>query len=142
MLEGGKRLIVRGLVREIEQYFRLGYAAKTDLKLVAWSDEAVTLAWFPGEEVPTNLIECRNSANGEALIRLISGKVDDRFVVFTDGFWADESRSAIRYWKDNLGRDALRIVKVGADANPKLKGSDVFEAEDLFAALDGWSEKW
>ncbi len=40
-----------------------------------------------------------------------------------------------------MAPDALRIVKVGADANPKLGGGDVFEVEDFFAAMEGWLDK-
>jgi hypothetical protein len=36
--------------------------------------------------------------------------------------------------------DTLRIIKIGTDANPQLKGTDVFSSEELFAALDGWQE--
>ncbi len=47
MLEGGKRLIVRGLVRQVEQFLRLGYGPKKDLKLVLWNDEAASQTWNP-----------------------------------------------------------------------------------------------
>lgn len=33
MVEGGKRLIMRGLVRQVEQFLRLGYGAKRDLRV-------------------------------------------------------------------------------------------------------------
>jgi hypothetical protein len=138
MLEAGKRLVVRSLVREVEQYFRLGYAGKTDIKLVAWNQDAKVLPWSPGDEVPAGLLECRDSADGDALVQLLADQIDAKFMVFTDGFWSNESRGAIKRWKDEHGQSALRIVKVGADANPKLKGPEVFEAEEFFAALDGW----
>lgn len=138
MAEAGKRLIVRGLVREVEQYFRLGHAGKPDIRLVAWRRDATVLSWSPGDEVPIELFECRDSADGDALVRLLSDHGDDRFVVFTDGFWADESRGAIKRWMDAHDRGSLRILKVGTDANPRLKGPEVFEPEDFFAAVDGW----
>ena len=138
MIEGGKRLVMRGLVRQVEQFHRLGYAPKRDLKLVLWSDETMSHAWNPGEEVPAELFECTGSADGEQLVGLLGAPVDDFFLILTDGFWSDESRSAIKRWKDSIRPNALRIIKVGADANPKLKGADVFEADDLLSALDGW----
>jgi hypothetical protein len=141
MLEAGKRLIVRSLVREVEQYIRLGYGAKPDIKLVAWNNDAKSLAWSPEDEVPVDLFDCKNSADGEVLAKLLGGRADDRFIVLTDGFWSDESRVAIERWKEGLSLDALRVIKAGADANPKLKGSDVFEAEDFFAAMNGWLDK-
>jgi hypothetical protein len=138
MLEAGKRLIVRSLVREVEQYIRLGYGAKPELKLVAWNNDAKMLAWSPEDEVPVGLFDCTNSADGVVLAKLPGDQADDRFIVLTDGFWSGESRVAVKRWKEGLSLDGLRFIKVGADANPKLKGSDVFEAEDFFAAMDGW----
>jgi hypothetical protein len=138
MLEAGKRFVVRGLVHEAEQYLRLGYATASDIVLVAWNDEVRSLAWSLGDEVPAELFDCGNSADGEVLEKLLGSQADDRFIILTDGFWSDESRAAIRRWKEGLSLDALRVIKVGADANPRLKGSEVFEAEDFFAAMDGW----
>jgi hypothetical protein len=139
MVESGKRLIVRGLVRQVEQYHRLGYAAPVDLKLVTWHAEARQIPWVPGDEVPHDVFECRGSAEGAALVQLLSnsGPVD-HFMIFTDGFWSDEAQAAIMSWKAKLDPKALRVIKIGADANPKLKGDDVFESEAFFAAMDGW----
>jgi hypothetical protein len=141
MLESGKRLVVRGLVREVEQFIRLGYGTKPDIKLVAWNNEAKSLAWSPEDEVPGDLVDCESSADGEVLTKLLSGQADDRFIILTDGFWADEPRDDVERWEEVLGRDALRVIKVGADANSKLKGPDVFAAEDIFAAMDGWLDE-
>lgn len=138
MIEGGKRLVVRGLVREVEQYCRLGYAPQTDLRLVAWRDEAMTLPWQPGDEVPAEQLECHGSGNASSLIQLVGSAADDRFLILTDGFLTDESAGELKRWRAELAGDALRVVKVGADANPKLSGFGVFEPEDFFAALDGW----
>ncbi len=139
MLEAGKRLVVRGLVRQIEQYVRLGYAAETELKLVAWQNEAAVIPWAPGDEVPMQLLECKGSADGEALMRLFSSHVPgNRYMLFTDGFWTEKGRLAIKQWRSQLDPNALRVIKIGADANPKVKGSDVFESEAFFAAFDGW----
>lgn len=139
MLEAGKRLVVRGLVRQVEQYVRLGYAAETDLKLVAWHTDATVIPWAPGDEVPPHVFECRGSADGAALLRLFSGsRPGNTFVLFTDGFWSENSRIAIKQWKAELEPNALRVIKIGADANPKLKGADVFDSEAFFAAFDGW----
>jgi hypothetical protein len=142
MIEAGKRLVVRGLVRQFVQYIRLGYAVETDLKLVAWHTEAVEIPWAPDDEVPPHIFECRGSADGAALVRLLSGpRHGDKFVLFTDGFWSDSSRVAIKQWKAELDPNALRTIKIGVDANPKLKGADVFESEAFFAAVDGWLEQ-
>ncbi len=138
MIEGGKRLIVRGLVRQVEQFFRLGYGPTRELQLVLWADEATTQRWDPRDELPLELFECKGSAEGAALVELLGSSSDSSVLILTDGFWSDESHEAVKEWKNHLPHDALRILKVGADANPRLKGHDVFEAEDFFSAMDGW----
>jgi hypothetical protein len=137
MLEGGKRLIVRGLVRQIEQFVQLGYGGGRDIKLVAWNNLATSVDWSVGDEVPSVMLECDGSSDAKALARFFEQEVDedDRVAVMTDGFWSHGTRTAIDQWRDGRG---LRIFRVGADANPKLEGAEVFEVEDFFAAMDGW----
>ena len=89
----------------------------------------------------SSLFDCSGSADGNALVRLVGTPTDDKFLLLTDGFWPDESHAAIKRWKDVMAPGALRVIKVGADANPKLRGSDVFEAEDFLNAMEGWLDK-
>ncbi len=139
MSEGGKNLITRGIARAVEQYVRLGYGC-ADLKLVAWSQEASVVEWSPGKEFPPELLVCERIANAEALITLNGKQPDGKVLLITDGFWAQDDAKALKRWKESLQQGTLRVIKIGADANPHLKGMDVYAAEDLFAALDGWLE--
>ena len=139
MSEGAKHLIARGVARVTEQYFRLGYGS-ADLKLVAWNKEARFVDWIPDKEFPPEMLVCESAANAEALITLLEGQTDGKFLLITDGFWSLDDAKALKRWKAGLPRDTLRFIKIGADANPHLKGADVFAAEELFAALDGWLE--
>lgn len=138
MVEGGKRFIVRGLIRQVEQFFRLGHAPRVDLRLVAWQDRAVQLAWEAGDDVPTGQLECKGQADARDLTRLLGASAGDRYLILSDGYWTDESRRELKRWRESLSGDAVRILKIGADANPKLTGPDTFETEDFFAAMDGW----
>lgn len=138
MAESGKNLIVRGLVRAIEQYFRLGYAAKAQLRLVWWGDYAVPLDWHPNTEVPESVFANQGSADGESLRQLLADESDARVLILSDGYWTDASRRAIKELRASLGRDALRVIRVGSEANHRLQGTDVFPSEDLLQALDGW----
>lgn len=140
MVEAGKRLIVCGLVREIEQFVRLEYGGDRDIELIAWSDEAARVEWSVNDEVPTALLECHGSSDARALVRFLEVSVDedDRVAVMTDGFWTEGSRTAIDRWREK-GR--LRFFTIGADANPRLKGADVFKVEDFFAAMNGWLDE-
>jgi hypothetical protein len=139
MSESGKYLIARGVVRATEQYFRLGYGC-ADLKLVAWSKEARVVEWIPNKEFPPEMLVCERAANTEALISLLGEHPDGRVLLITDGFWSQDDVKALKRWKESLQQDTLRIMKIGADANPQLKVAAAFAAEDLFAALDGWLE--
>ena len=139
MSEGGKHLIASGVARTTEQYFRFGYGC-ADLRLVAWNKEARAVEWIPDREFPPEMLVCGKAAYAEALINLLGEQPDGKVLLITDGFWSQDDAKALKRWKECLQQDTLRIIKIGADANPQLKGSEVFAAEDLFAALDGWLE--
>lgn len=139
MGELGKLWIARSVARAIEQYNRLGYS-RADLRLIAWGREARALDWNSDQEFPPELLMPTGSVNAEALISLCPAEPDSKIALLTDGFWTLADAREIRLWRENLPPDTLRVIKIGADANPQLKGSDVFSAEDFFAALDGWLE--
>jgi hypothetical protein len=141
MLENGKCLITRGMALTIEQYFRFGYG-KGEIKLIAWSKEARIVEWVSGNEYPKEMLECKGAANAKALIELLGEQIDGKVLLLTDGFWKRDVEKDLKRWKRNLMRDnTLRVIKIGADANTHLNGFDLFYAEDLFAALDGWAER-
>ena len=75
-----------------------------------------------------------------ARLALLGEQPKDKVMLITDGLWARDDTKALKRWKDSLPPDTLRVIKIGADANPQLKGADVFIAEDVLAALDGWLE--
>jgi hypothetical protein len=139
MSEGGKCLIARGVARAVEQYLRLGYGC-ADLKLVAWNEESRVVDWIPDEEFPSEMLVCESAAKLKALIALLGQHPEGKILLITDGFWSQDNVKGLKHLKESLQQNSLRIIKIGADANPQLKGASVFAAEDLFAALDGWME--
>ena len=140
MSENGKHLIMRGLARSVEQYYRLGYG-KGEIKLVAWNKEARIVEWVSDNEFPPEMLNCTGFANAESLIELLGEQPDGKLLLMTDGFHTPENEKKLKRWKSKLlPDDALRIVKIGADADTQLKGADVFTPEDLFAILDNWAE--
>jgi hypothetical protein len=139
MGELGKLWIARGVARAIEQYSRFGYC-RADLRLIAWGCEARVLDWTSDQEFPPELLMPTGSSNAKALISLCPAEPDSKIALLTDGFWTPADTREIRLWRETLPPDTLRFIKIGADANQQLKGSDVFSAEDFFAALDGWIE--
>ncbi len=139
MGEWGKLLITRGVARAMEQYLRLGYGS-ADLKLVAWCSEARVIDWRSDQEFPLESLGSAGAASAKALASLLEIKSSGKILLLTDGFWSHEDAKELKRWRQCLPPDTIRIIKIGADANPHLKGKDVFAAEDLFAALDGWLE--
>lgn len=138
MIEGGKRLIARGIVRAIEQFIRLGYAS-ADLVLIGVGDEAAEVGWDANNEFPAELLISRGSFNVTAFTQLL-GSQAERVVILTDGSWTRESERMLRKWNDTLPQDTLRIIQIGADTSRFLKDLNVFSTENVFAALDGWLE--
>lgn len=139
MAELGKYLAARGVVRAIGQYLLLGHSS-ADLKLVVWSSEARVIDWTPDQELPDEMRATQSSANADALVALLGNEPASRILIISDGFWSQAAAKVMRRWKQSLPPDAIRLIKIGADANPHIEGADVFAAEDLFAALDGWLE--
>jgi hypothetical protein len=137
MSEGGKHLIARGVARATEQYLRFGYGC-ADLRLVAWGNEARVVEWIPNDEFPQEMMVCEGAANAETLITLLGEQPDGKVLLITDGFWSQDDAKVLQRWKKSLPMDALRVIKIGADADPQLRGADVFAAADMFAALEGW----
>ena len=133
MSENSKYLIVRNLVRSVEQYYRLGYGT-CELKLISWNNEARIIEWNQNDEFPPEMLESKDTINTESLIKFLDGQPDGKILLISDGFLTD----AFKKWKNKLPVDTMRIIKVGADTDIMLKGKDIFLAEDLFAALDSW----
>lgn len=137
MVEGGKCMLTRGIARAVEQYVRLGYGT-VDIKLVLWNTDATIVEWNPDDEFPDQLLKCGGSANATVLCELLGTKPNGKILLLTDGWWSRDDVASLKKWKRTLLSDTLRILKIGSDANPLLKGHDVFSADDFFDALDGW----
>lgn len=141
MGDGGKPFLMRTAVMAVVQWAWLGYG-RAEIRLCAWASEARYFqGWSAKHEFPAELLSCGGASNGAALIQLLGKKLDGKVLLLTDGFWSREDVKIFKQWKESLLPDTLRIIKIGADANPQLKGPDVFAAEDLFAALDCWLQK-
>ena len=137
MIESGKRFIVRNLIRTVDQCYRL-QKSSPEIKIVAWSENPVIAQWQPGQEVPGEIVSCKGSVAGNDLVEKLAG-AEGYFMVFTDGYWPADTRKAIGGWSRGLPQGHFRIIKIGEDADPRLKGPSVFEAEDLLSALKGWA---
>lgn len=140
MGDGGKPFAMRTVVMAIAQWVQLGYGG-AEIRLSSWASETNDfLDWSAKDEFPAELLSCDGSSNWETLIKLLGEKPEGKVLIFTDGFWTKEGAKILRQWKELLPPDTLRIIKIGADANPQLKGTDVFAVDDFFSALDGWLE--
>ena len=137
MVEDGRRFIVRNIVRTVDQYYRLR-GKKPDLFVVRWSSNVAVVRWNLGQDFPEQMLVCGGEASGSCLVDEFSKAVDGYFMVITDGYWTRETTKQILTWSRSLPDGHFRIVKIGVDANPKIKGPSVFSGEDLLGALEGW----
>ena len=136
MSENGKPLLLRGVAREIEQFIRLGYAS-CEIKLVFWNETAAICDWNPDDDFPEQMYNCRGRTNMAALRDMLEAS-NGKMILLTDGWWSKEDSQLFKRWKNSMMPDTLRIIKIGGDANPLLKGDDVFSSDNFFDALDGW----
>lgn len=140
MSDDGKPFIMRTLATTVAQWVWIG-KGHTEITLWTWSSEVRCISsWSSKSEFPAELLSCGGSANSAALIQLLGDEPGGKILLLTDGFWSRDDAKTLKRWKDCLPSDTLRIIKIGADANPKLKGIDVFSPEEIFDALDGWQE--
>lgn len=138
MAEAGKPFIVRTAVMTIAALVRLGYA---DVKTVlcGWSDAACEVCeWEVGDEYPISLLDCDGRSNVGALVEFFESRPEGRILILSDGFWTRKDQMTLSKWRETFSEGALRIVRVGADSNPRLKGAHVYLVEDLLAAVEDW----
>ena len=139
MSEGGKPFITRTAVTTIAQWIHLA-GGGVQVRLCAWGSEAVFSDWTITDDYPEHMLVCGGTSNATALTRRLGDSPDGKVLLLTDGFWSSTETRHLKQWRAGLPHDSVRVIKTGADANPQLKGPDVFLAEALFAALDGWLE--
>lgn len=140
MGESGKLFTQRTVVTSIAQWVCFGYA-RAEIILCGWASEARAFHnWSVEDDFPPELLICGGTTNGQALIELLGETPDGNILVLTDGCWNRDEMRILQRWKERLKPDTIRFIAIGADAHPELIGNDVFAAEDLFAALDGWLE--
>lgn len=143
MGDSGKPFIMRTAVMTVAQWVRLGYG-RADIRLHAWASDVRRIDWSEERDYPAELLVCDGQSSGPALIEWLEGKSkggsDGKVMLLSDGFWSRDDAKLLKQWKARMQPDTLRVVKIGMDANPQLRGPDVFVSEDLFAVLDDWLE--
>lgn len=137
MVEDGRRFIVRNIVRTVDQYYRLR-GEKPDLFVARWTSNVTVERWNLGQDFPEHLLVCEGEVSGDSLVEALSGAKEGYFMLLTDGYWSRESRRRIQSWYRSLPDGHFRIIKVGVDADPRLRGESVFSSENLLCALEGW----
>lgn len=149
MGEGGKPYILRTVATTVAQWVRLEYG-HTAIRLCAWATVARQYGdWNAKDKFPSEMLVCEGATNSGALIQLLGSEPDGNVLILTDGFWTRDDAKALSRWQQGLPPDTLRVIQIGADANPhlpkELKGAKVFSSEEVLAALDGWlpaTEEW
>lgn len=136
MVESGKRLIARGVVRQVEQYIRLGYSSMT-LQLFSVGNKITPIEWNPNDEYPEVLFSCSGTLDLDPLIDFIKPQ-ESMYLIVSDCSWSGRSVKKFLRGIDALPDDTVRIIKVGAEQSPSIKNIKVFESEDTLLALEGW----
>lgn len=140
MGDAGKALTMRTWVMAVAQWMQYGYGG-TEVKLYGLNSEVHNFFdWNVKTEFPIELLSCFGSSNFEALIQVFGEKFTGKILLLSDGYFSQSDAKLFKKWKETLPLNTLRIIKIGVDANPQLKGSDVFAAEEFFAAMSGWLE--
>lgn len=138
MAEGGKPYAMRTAVLTAAQLARF-CCMSAEASLWGWaSDISQFTDWTTGDEFPTDLLSCSGASNGDALIQWLEDDPDRKVVLFTDGFFLSAGKGLLIQMRKLLPSNCIRIIKVGADHNPQLKGEDVFGQEDVIGAFDAW----
>lgn len=135
MVENGKPYITRTAVMTVAQLVHLGYMS-SDVKLYRWRDQVEQdAAWTVKDEFPITPDSYRGRARIEA-VNAMDFPSGDQLLVFTDGSWPLRDLKALETWRSAQPDGSVRIVKVGADANPRLTGAHVFDAGEILLAVD------
>ena len=137
MTEGGKSLLMRGIVRTVEQYVRFGYA-DAEIKLVRLNSSSEILEWNPDDEFPNELLDGEGSVDIASLSSLLGTKLDGKILLLTDGCWSKKNIDQMRHWKYTIPPKTVRIIKIGHDNTQLLSNDELFSTDDIFTVFDNW----
>ena len=137
MIESGKRLIARNAVRQIEQCIRLGYAS-AQIRLFAANENFRKIDWNPNQEYPEDLWVCEGNLD---LTRWTTDLFESsgKFLLLSDCAMDTKSKRLLAEWANKISADNIRIIKIGNEPIPKITSVQIFNTEDIFAALDHWA---
>lgn len=138
MVEAGKRFQARGLIRGIEQLVRFGYVSHVDLHVAAWGTEVLPCPWSADEEVPEQLLACKEDTDVGALARFIGENKDDKHIIFSDCHWKLDSEEATNAASAIWEMDSVRIIALGADANLTWKNCVVVPSDESLVLIEEW----
>lgn len=137
MTEGGKRYMVRNVVRTVEQFVRLGHL-KGSIRLAAFRNgEAWSVDWNVNDEFPMDSVFVDSPSSASDLRSFLEG-VTGRFLLVSDGFIDRKSASAITIWKAGLSENELFFVPVGGDAVAGKHRDVAVKPEELWKVVDAW----
>lgn len=136
MKETAKLYILRNVLHEIEQFKRLKIADFT-FKIFAVNSELKEISWNVDEEFDISLIHCNKSFDANLLNNLPQAE-NVRYLILSDGCWSGPRNTNLRSWISRRANNTVRILKIGADYTERFETCKVFDAENIFAALDNW----
>jgi len=138
MIEGGKRLIARGIARQVEQFIRLGYAT-AEIRLFSAGDSAASVDWNPDTEYPDSLLTCSGLLNMSLLLDVLKDS-KGKYLFLSDCSWDSRTKRAFMTWLGAMPEDSVRIIQIGNEHKTSVLGCRLFVPEDFFVAMDHWLE--
>jgi hypothetical protein len=138
MVEAGKRFQARSMIREIEQLSRFGYIPDVDIRLATWGQEVIPCTWGTDEEVPDQVLNCREASEMVSLAGFITERQDDRHIILSDCHWSLDSEDASIAAKLVSESESVRIIGLGADANMKVMNRAVIPCEESIVFIEEW----
>lgn len=141
MGESDKRLVARSIVLTVAQYCRFERHPEVHIHLLATGDVSRLVEWNTEDEYPDELLDCSGKVDMLSLAKFVPPS-DAKFILVTDGAWGMPEKRAFEAIAESLPRDAVRIIKVGAETSYNLQTFEsrkmVFDAEEILEVLDRW----
>ena len=136
MLEEGKQLIARELLRTIRQYI---YYKKLSVKIdyLTVGNHVNKVLWEDDSIYPEEFFNIEKELNIRSLIEYFKDTdlSDSIIFVITDGFFSNKDEQIIRKW-ENQQKDKICFIKINSSSSSSLNKYSVYEVEDIFKAID------
>lgn len=137
LIEGGKRFIVRTVLRQLREIWLANNSAE-EIRLFLMTGKGLKeSAWSKDQDVPSELL----FPQGRATIGDVASypwQEKDGVVLVTDYCMLPEDRKMLRRWIDQMGVRRARIIVVGDVLSVDQTEQGLYSAEQVDGILSGF----